>query len=366
MFSVPFTAGVLVLILTAAGCLGVWAVTRNHLGTLQHDDIRYLQDTAKARSAIYDARSNESLRLIAHGSGRQFATQWESALTTAKAALADSPDSEDSSAGYLQTVIADDPEARIRQLEIGPSTPAVVIELAMASLTAGNPSRAVACGGELLEHDPWDWRGQWLQGLGHLAGGDFNAAAISFDDVYEQLPGELAPKLALALALEQTGEQMRAARLFETCVRTDASFVPAGALGLYRLHRAAGDLDGCEQALELIPPSSSRFGLALKLHAFDLCDPPRAPGDLAKALEIAERPEISAQDRERIRISSLRRRLGSLRSAESGDGTGPSAEQQIRFTLEDALRQLARLTLDREERVRLIDEANQVRPWTLR
>ena len=88
------------------------------------------------------------------------------------------PDSEDSSAGYLQTVIADDPEARIRQLEIGPSTPAVVIELAMACLTAGDPSRAVACGGELLEHDPWDWRGQWLQGLGHLAGGEIGRAHV--------------------------------------------------------------------------------------------------------------------------------------------------------------------------------------------
>jgi serine/threonine-protein kinase PknG len=38
----------------------------------------------------------------------------------------------------------------------------------------------------------------------------------------------------------------------------------------------------------------------------------------------------------------------------------------MREALEGALRQLARLTPDREERVHLVDQANDVRPWTLR
>jgi serine/threonine-protein kinase PknG len=38
----------------------------------------------------------------------------------------------------------------------------------------------------------------------------------------------------------------------------------------------------------------------------------------------------------------------------------------MREALEGALRRLAKLTPDREERVKLVDQANDVRPWTLR
>ncbi len=59
---------------------------------------------------------------------------------------------------------------------------------------------------EMLVEDPWEWRAVWVGGLAALDAGDFASAQSSFNAVYGQVPGELAPKLALALACERGGE----------------------------------------------------------------------------------------------------------------------------------------------------------------
>ena len=58
---------------------------------------------------------------------------------------------------------------------------------------------------EMLVEDPWEWRAVWVAGLSALDAGDFASAQSSFNAVYGQVPGELAPKLALALACERGG-----------------------------------------------------------------------------------------------------------------------------------------------------------------
>ena len=58
----------------------------------------------------------------------------------------------------------------------------------------------------MLAEDPWEWRAVWVSGLAALDSGDFAAAQSAFNAVYGQVPGELAPKLALALACERGGE----------------------------------------------------------------------------------------------------------------------------------------------------------------
>ncbi len=51
---------------------------------------------------------------------------------------------------------------------------------------------------DLLAADPWEWRAVWMSGLVALARDDAAAAQSAFNAVYGQVPGELAPKLALA------------------------------------------------------------------------------------------------------------------------------------------------------------------------
>ncbi len=53
-----------------------------------------------------------------------------------------------------------------------------------------------------------DWRVGWYRGVAALAAGEADAAAREAQAVYRHLPGELAPKLALAHAAEASGDHM--------------------------------------------------------------------------------------------------------------------------------------------------------------
>ena len=55
----------------------------------------------------------------------------------------------------------------------------------------------------MLQADPWEWRALWVSGLAALQQERWDDAAAAFNAVYKQVPGELAPKLALALACEK-------------------------------------------------------------------------------------------------------------------------------------------------------------------
>ncbi len=60
-----------------------------------------------------------------------------------------------------------------------------------------------------------------------------------FNAVYGQVPGELAPKLALALACELSGEHDVAEALYLVCARTDANYTAPAAFGLARIRSGA-------------------------------------------------------------------------------------------------------------------------------
>jgi serine/threonine-protein kinase PknG len=79
---------------------------------------------------------------------------------------------------------------------------------------------------------------------------------------------------------------------------------------------------------------------------------------------------IDPLDRARLRANVLHAAL--LTVVEHGPkqdlriGGVPADEAPLRDGLEQAYRQLASLSSEREERVRLVDAANRVRRWTLR
>ena len=73
-----------------------------------------------------------------------------------------------------------------------------------------SPTSSTRPSARLLADDPWEWRAVWMSGLAALArGDDGRGASAAFNAVYGQVPGELAPKLALALACETSGELRR-------------------------------------------------------------------------------------------------------------------------------------------------------------
>ena len=279
----------------------------------------------------------------------------------------------DPMAAWLASVTADEPTARIAALKGAPEeTTAVIVERADAALRAEQVPLAEQLAQRVLDADPWEWRGVWLQGLAALSRGDATAAMAAFNAVYGQLPGELAPKLALAAACEAAGEPAVAERMYITCARTDAAYVACSQFGLARIAATAGRRDEALQALDRIPPTSRAFGDARRSRALLLAaglDPTHALADLGRASEELELAAMQPFERAALRIRLLESALQHV--ATVGPQTGvqiggvPAVELPLRRALEDACRTAARLAPDAAGRVQLVDQANAVRPRTL-
>lgn len=281
------------------------------------------------------------------------------------------PDDADPQAGWLRTVSIEEPQGRLTALKAAPGLSVEVrLETAMTALRADRRDVVEEQVRVLLNEDPWEWRAVWVSGLAAFARGDMGAARAAMNAVYGQVPGELAPKLGLALACERSGESAVAEGLYITCARTDAAYTAPAAFGLYRIRRSLGDLDGAVAALDLVPPTSRAFVLARRLRAELLAGSGRGLPALSAALGSIDRVMIDPHDRARLAATVYTAALDEVLA----DGPQPSVrigscvatERDLRDGLEGAYRELAGYAPTREERVRLVDEANRVRRWTLR
>ena len=134
-------------------------------------------------------------------------------------------DAADPAAGYLATLSTLDPAQRNAALSAAAAAeqgvPPEVAEsaetrlaLARARIVTGDLAGAEAVLADLAASDQADWRTAWYYGLRHLAAGLPGDAKTAFDAVCDALPGELAPKLALAFAAEAAGDLAAAGRYF--------------------------------------------------------------------------------------------------------------------------------------------------------
>ena len=279
-------------------------------------------------------------------------------------------DPADPMAAWLGAVTADEPAARLIALKSAPdTTAAVLVETASAALQAGDVAVAEQMAQMVLDADPWEWRGVWLQGLAALSRGDAAVAVAAFNSVYGQLPGELAPKLALAAACEAAGEPEVAERLYATCARTDAAYVATGQFGLARIASQAGKRDVALQALERIPATSRAYAEARRARALifaSALDPAHALDDLGRAAQEMEQAALQPAELAALRIRLLESSLQHVGlhgpQTDVRIGTVPAVELPLRRALEAAYRDAARLTDDHDARVQLVDSANAVRP----
>jgi serine/threonine-protein kinase PknG len=229
----------------------------------------------------------------------------------------------------------------------------------------------------LAAEDAWDWRVLWFQARMRLA--QTGAAQLTFadarklfDQVYFDLPGELAPKLALGLAAELTGDLAVATHMYDLVSRTDPGYVSA-VFGLARCHYRNRDRRAAFTALSRIPQSSaiylrSRVTATRMLFRKDYA----APGleDIASASALAESLSLDGVDRFTLssEIFSVALEGMGARAIAANKATKilgqPLEESSLRTGLEGALRSLAHLTVG-AERIRLVDQANAVRPRTL-
>jgi serine/threonine-protein kinase PknG len=282
---------------------------------------------------------------------------------------------DDPSAGYLATITANHPEQMISQLRAAPErTVEVDLRLAASLIEAGEHEGAEALLTGIQASDPWEWRACWYRGVAELSRGRADHAVASFAAVYDSVPGELASKLGLALACEAAGELTEAVRWYEVVWRTDPSITSAS-FGLARCRLIAGDRAGAVAAYERVPDSSSGYIDAqiarircLSAHngAGDpTLDELLAAGSLLDALPVAgeQRDRLTAGVLDMALQLALKGKVDGGRASLLGHRL---VEADLRVGLERSYRALARRATSRAERIRLVDEANRVRPrtWT--
>jgi len=253
-----------------------------------------------------------------------------------------------------------------------PKSREVRLRLAVALSEIGEYPEA----GEILkalgEEDRWDWRVLWYEGLRKLAEPDYAEARKAFDQVYFDLPGEVAPKLALGLACELAAELDVAIEMYDLVSRTDPGYVSA-MFGLARCHHAKGERRAAVAALERIPPSSALFLRARIESARTLIrQDHNAPSadELAAASSVAESLSLEGMSKFTLASQILAAALNLLLAQKVKENDtirllgSPLRETRLRAELETTLRSMARL-VNGEERIHLVDQANQVRPRTL-
>ena len=180
------------------------------------------------------------------------------------------PDPTDPQADWLARITAERPGAAARrpQRAARRSRPEVLLARGQAALEADNPRLLDECVTAAARPPTRGSGGRsgW-PGSARCRPGTSRTAQSSFNAVYGQVPGELAPKLALALACELGGELDIAENLYRICASTDATYVTPAAFGLARVRAARDDLPGSLAALELVPSTSRGYPESQRLKA---------------------------------------------------------------------------------------------------
>ncbi len=275
-------------------------------------------------------------------------------------------DPSDPQAAWLDSLDHSDPVDRLGALTRPPSlSTEVLLARCLAALETGNQRVLDESVHTLLTEDPWEWRAVWMAGLGALVRGDHSTALSSFNAVYGQLPGELAPKLALAVACEFGGQQDVAESLYRICAVTDANYVTPAGFGLARIRASRGDLPGSLTALELIPQTSRGYQESQKLTTEHLIALGKDAAHLAEALRVLQHARLDQVSHLRFEADIHSKALALASNGAVKLGATTYTERDLRDKLESCYRRLAQLSADAEERAELVDRANAIRGWSL-
>ncbi|WP_288814402.1 serine/threonine protein kinase [uncultured Corynebacterium sp.] len=338
-------------------------------------------------------------------------------------------DSEDPGASLLSAASFTEPSEMLYTLELALKQPemsnSVEIPLSMvrAKLDLGMTGEAKRQLEELSHRLDNDWRYHWHSGVAALLSSDFVGAQSYFNRVLNILPGEPAPKLALAatdeLLLQQQGmnnsrlltqEVCRAASSLAFAQRVpvdDYSQVPSwnhitqdpialrfhamrlyglvwatnpttvsSAFGLARQLQAEGMVDTAVAALDRVP-SNSRHQRLARLTTIVLLVGDTDSLTESRIRRAARRLELLPTNEPRlqqVRLAVMSAGLTWLRDPRNSGNSPISrarlfdvdfSERGLRTGVEASLRSLARQSPFARHRYRLIEMANMIRPQTL-
>ncbi|CAN5193566.1 serine/threonine-protein kinase [soil metagenome] len=256
----------------------------------------------------------------------------------------------------------------VSALEQYPDSHEAKLALARNQIEQGQFDKAEAALKEIEAVDAFDWRVIWYRGVSFLARGQYDGAASAFDTCFDEVPGELAPRLALGVVSELKKSVEDAIHFYRSVSRVDAGYATA-LFGQARLLAAQGKTNEAVVALAMVPQTSSLYVDAQKALAKILIGgggKQPAADDLNRAAQTIEALVLTGIEKLTMLQELFTAALGYVTSKQGAlkllDKEVP--EMEVRTRLEAACRDLARLAHDEVERIRLVDLANQVRPRT--
>ncbi|MFJ6198068.1 tetratricopeptide repeat protein [Micromonospora sp. NPDC092111] len=293
------------------------------------------------------------------------------------------PDPDDPAADELGTVEAPDAQSLLNKLAtVGQTSVEIELSRCRAHLELADPhsaARAVTAAATILgTRAGADWRIAWHQALLALTDDRIDEAGRQFDAVYGDIPGEIAPKLALGYCAERGGDGATAARYYAAVWRRDP-FQASAAFGLARLRLAAADRAGAVASLDEVP-ALSRHHDAARIAAVRVLSSRLTAGlptadDLNQAVSRLATLHLDGgepQGESRDRLTAAIREVA-LDLVRSGNAAGlargpvlgePPTPRTVRELLGRSYRALAQQAHHVEDHDVLIDRANAVRPRT--
>jgi serine/threonine-protein kinase PknG len=236
-----------------------------------------------------------------------------------------------------------------------------------ALLDLGDVAKATRKLDELAGRVGWRWRLVWFRAVAEMLSADYESATKHFTEVLDTLPGELAPKLALAATAELAGNPDER-KFYNTVWCSDNGVISAG-FGLARAQSAEGDRDAAVRTLDEVPATSRHFTTARLTSAVTLLSGRSMSEVTEQHIRDAARRVEALPDTE-PRVLQIRALVLGTAMDWLADNTAstnhilgfPFTEHGLQLGVEASLRNLARVAPTQAHRYALVDLANSVRP----
>jgi len=230
----------------------------------------------------------------------------------------------------------------------------------------------------LIKRNPFEFRVTWIRMLNYLAQGNVSEARQCAEAVYGELPGEVAPKLALAYCAELEKDFETSTALYNLVTISDDTY-PSAAFGLHRVVLAARQSakpvearDVAVEALLRIPRNSSAHSNATLQLARILTTVEPSQAEFEEAGRVLSELNIEGFDYHRVRADVLLAGARLLESRKLTVANGvqlfgkPFTESGLRFGAEAELMEAAFAVVahDKQLAYNLTVEALEERPET--
>ncbi len=254
--------------------------------------------------------------------------------------------------------------------EKNPASNEILRQLAQIHISLGEYSVAERLIEETAGRDPYGWRHHWYRAVIAVAGGECREALGMLETVAAELPGEIAPRYAIALLAELLEEWSLAAQRYRVVAQVDPSMVSA-TLAFARCMRRLGDIEVAIEAYQRVPATSQAYSEARVELVRTLINSSGRPPGISQLKQAAQTIEALRLDGDLGYAVRLEFFLATMRALES-KAVEPSADtvllgvpmemDPLSLAVESAYRVAARHAADPKVRAQLVDQSNRIRP----